>query len=50
MKRGDFRSRINPKPPPNEEMGIENLERENYDRLVGDEKFCKWFILPTKKL
>jgi len=27
MKRGDFRSRIDPKPPLNEENGRENLER-----------------------
>jgi hypothetical protein len=29
MKRGDFRSRIDPKPPLNEETGGENLMREN---------------------
>jgi len=29
MNRSDFRSRINPKPPINEEIGRENLEREN---------------------
>jgi hypothetical protein len=29
MKRDDFRSRIDPKPPLNEENGRENLEREN---------------------
>jgi len=29
MKRGDFRSRIDPKPPLNEETGKEILEREN---------------------
>jgi len=29
MKRGDFKSRIDPKPPLNEETVRENLEREN---------------------
>jgi len=29
MKMGDFRSRIDPKPPLNEETVRENLEREN---------------------
>jgi len=29
MKRGDFRSRIDPRPPLNVETGRENLEREN---------------------
>jgi len=29
MKRGDFRSRIDQKPPLNEEIGRENLKREN---------------------
>jgi len=29
MERGNFRSRIDPKPPLNEENGRENLEREN---------------------
>jgi len=29
MKRGDFRSRIDPKPPLNEETQRENLERKN---------------------
>jgi len=29
MKMGDFRSRIDPKPPLNEEIERENLEREN---------------------
>jgi len=29
MKRDDFRSRIDPKPPINEETIRENLEREN---------------------
>jgi len=29
MKRGDFRSRIDPKPPLNGQSGRENLEREN---------------------
>jgi len=29
MKRGDFRSRIDPKPPLNEEIVRENLEKEN---------------------
>jgi hypothetical protein len=29
MKRGDFRSRIDPKLPLNKETGRENLEREN---------------------
>jgi len=29
MKRGDFRSRIDPKPPLNEETVRENLEMEN---------------------
>jgi len=29
MKMNDFRSRIDPKPPLNEENGRENLEREN---------------------
>jgi len=29
MKRGDFRSRIDPKPPLNEKMVRENLERKN---------------------
>jgi len=29
MKRGDFRSRIDPKPPLNEKFRRENLEREN---------------------
>jgi len=29
MKRGDLRSRIDPKPPLNEEIEGENLERKN---------------------
>jgi hypothetical protein len=29
MKRGDFKSKIDPKPPLNEEVGRENLERKN---------------------
>jgi len=29
MKRGDFRSKIDPKPPLNEETIRENLEKEN---------------------
>jgi len=29
MKRGDFRSKIDPKPPLNEEIGRKNLERKN---------------------
>jgi len=29
MKRGDFRSRIDPKPPLSEETVRENLERKN---------------------
>jgi len=29
MKKGGFRSRIDPKPPINEETGRENLERKN---------------------
>jgi len=29
MKRGDFRSKIDPKPPLNEETEKENLKREN---------------------
>jgi hypothetical protein len=29
MKMGDFRSKIDPKPPLNEEVGRENLEGEN---------------------
>jgi len=29
MKRGDFRSKIDPKPPLNGKSGRENLEREN---------------------
>jgi len=29
MKKGDFRSRIDPKPPLNGKFGRENLEREN---------------------
>jgi hypothetical protein len=29
MKSGDFRSKIDPKPPLNEEAGRENLERKN---------------------
>jgi len=30
MRRGDFGSRIDPKPPLNEETVRKNLERENY--------------------
>jgi len=33
MKKGDFRSRIDPKPSLNEETVRENLERENFDLL-----------------
>jgi len=29
MKMGDFRSKIDPKPPLNEEVGSENRERRN---------------------
>jgi hypothetical protein len=29
MKKGDFWSKIDPKPPINEEVGKENLERRN---------------------
>jgi len=36
MKRDDFRSRIDPKPPLNEETVRKNLEMENYGRLVGE--------------
>jgi len=40
MKRGDFRSKIDPKPPLNEEIVRENLERETRAGLLEKEKDC----------
>lgn len=36
MKRGDFGSKIDPKPSPQWGNQRENLERENYDMLFGE--------------
>jgi len=36
-------SRIDPKPPLNEETGRENLERKNQDRLVGERARAKQY-------
>ena len=38
MKKGGFKSRINPKPPLNEETGRENLEKKIRAGLLEREK------------
>jgi len=45
MKRGDFRSIIDPKPPFNGKSGRENLKRENRAGLLEKEGKTRIFFL-----
>jgi len=47
MKMGDFGSKIYPKPPLNEEIGRENLERKTRADLLEKEKEKERLISPN---